>query len=380
MKTRTVISTSLLLLGSCVAVAVPPPVPAPAVVAESDLIVIGEVIEAAAPQKQTRQAPNWRAPVEGWWRTATITVTKVLSDRGNAQKDDSNEAKEPIRQLKVVCQAPQPRKGGPPGIRPMIIGGAIYPNLGVGKRYLLMLRNFPGAAKGEFFLPGYPRSSYEVNENNKKIVARIEKLADLDNWPWGKIVGGVQMALLPAHPQVNVSPMHSPPAANPALRAYTKLVFALRNTTDKPISVNLYPPDKCLSLSWSSEGRKRRRYDLYAWLARSRRPQPRFDANRHVRLIAPGRIVLVGTRASAGGAGYTGVGVSLDGVKPGKMKLTAAYESKRDLPADAGVKLWKGKIESAEATVEVKNRRDEKGRGPVKRILRKGNVKDITGH
>lgn len=333
--------------------AIPPPPPLPGQVLDSDLIVIARVTAATGPVSVARRAPGWTRPVKGWWRTFDVAVERVLRDRRKPAR-----AKK-AQQIKVLGQAAAPK---PPGARiEMMTAGAAYPKLAVGRKYLLFLKAFPDKKDGAWFLQPLPwcyrvvgGGRAEVVKENLKIADRVAKLADVEKCPWGPAVGGLRLAALPGRAEVHLRRVQLKAGQPPVERADVKVVVALRNTTDKPLAVSLYMPDKFLSITYAGEGRAGKSCDLYGHLGRSGRPARPFNAGRDVKVIQPGDTLLIGPR----GPDRSGAYVQLD-TEPGSVKLKAGYTSRRDV---AGTALWKGKVESASASVVVKARAP--GRAP----------------
>lgn len=348
MKNITMIVAGVVILAAGAASAIPPPPPLPGLVLESDLIVIAKVTAATGPVSVTRRAPGRTRPVKGWWRTFDVAVEKVLRDR--RKPAGTKKAQE----IKVLGQAAAPKPPGGP-IEMMVMGGPTYPKLVVGRKYLLFLKAFPDKTEGAWFLQSLPwryrvvgGGRAEVVRENLKIADRVAGLADVEKWPWGPAVGGLRLAALPDRPEIHLRRVQLKAGQPPVQRADVKVVVALRNTTDKPLAVSLYAPDRFLSITYAGEGTAGKSCDLYGHLGRSGRPARPFDAGRDVKVIKPGDTLLIGPR----GANRDGAYVQLD-TGPGTVKLKAGYTSRRNV---AGTALWKGKLESASASVAVKAR------------------------
>ncbi len=348
MRTKATMTAALAILFIALAAqAMMVNIPLPIVVSQSDLIVIGEVVQADGPQQLKIQIPDRAKPAHAWWRKYKIRITKVLRDteKAFAVKD----GKEAAVQIGVFTQARAPRAAGGP-IRPMVCGPS-HLVLKTGQKYLLLLRKLPG--KAEYFLPSYPKNAKAIDQTefNKKFVAKVEKLVDIDTWPWGKAAGGLQMALITENSQATLAQMRVKRGGPLVVRARVPLTIAMRNVSDRPITVNMYQWDRFLGLSYT-QGKKQIEYPLYEYLDLSKRPQPAFSfAGKLVKTIKPGEIIFLGPN---GASLYPGMRVSVMG-EPGKMWLQAKYVSTRTAadPKDENRKLWTGEILSAPVLVEL---------------------------
>ena len=56
-------------------------IPLPIIAARGDLIVVGEATKATAPQALRLKVPDAKQPVETWFRSFTVKVTKVLAEK-----------------------------------------------------------------------------------------------------------------------------------------------------------------------------------------------------------------------------------------------------------------------------------------------------------
>jgi len=314
-------------------------VPLPCLVADSDLIVVCEVVEVNGPTKLPLQPPGMQRPIHAFWSTAKVTVTEVIRDPQDALAGKKGEQ---TKQIEIVAQAPRPQVPGQP---PMVIAcGPVYPKLAVGEKYLVILGKF--ADKPEYYLPSYPKNFRRLKGGDDEFVKQVRNVADVDTWPWGKAVGGLQLAVVPSTRQAHVRKTRTSRTGPTAERAHVQMVCVLRNTTDKPISINTFPGDKCLEVSYWTKDQAPKTCDLYSWLARARL-RPFGPTN--IMTIAPGGLLGL----SPQGHGRYGMSGNLE-IQAGPVHLKARYKTVRDAMDAKGGKLWKGELVSSEATVEIK--------------------------
>lgn len=314
-------------------------IPMPCLIADSDLIVICEVVAVDGPMKLPLQPPGMQQPIHAFWSTATVTVTEVIRDPHNALAAKKGERE---KQIKIIAQAPRPQVPGQ--FRPIMADGPAYPKLAVGEKYLVILGKF--ADKPEYYLPAYPKNFRRLKGGDDDFVKQVRSISDVAKWPWGKAAGGLQLALVPSTPHAYVRKVRTTRTGPTPERAYVQMVCVLRNTTDKPIHVNLFPGDKCLEVSYWEKDQSPKRCDLYSWLARARL---RAFGPTNIKTIAPGGLLGL----SPQGHGRYGMSVTLD-VQAGQVRLKAKYRTVRDATDEKGGKLWKGELTSGEATVEIK--------------------------
>ena len=119
------------------------------------------------------------------------------------------------------------------------------------KTYVLLLRK--PANSEAWYLPADPRQCREATDD---VLKRYEKAADVERWPWGKEVGGLQVALL-VEPSATIQVLPVNPM-NAGGKGAANIGFAcglaVRNAGDKAISLNVNPADRRFSISLSGAG------------------------------------------------------------------------------------------------------------------------------
>jgi len=307
-------------------------VPLEIVTARSELIVTGTVTSAAVPAEFERLLPDIDRPIKAWYTEYTVHVARVIKTTGRPVKKGDK--------IVVVAQAAPPRG---PGL--IMMDGPSYPNLRKGSAYVLVLRRLPGKEKG-YYLPAYFKN---FRPDRKQDVDPIVKATQVDRWAWGKAVNGLQLALVTTRDwaqlgrqvvrrRVGGKWVRMPPSV------HVQAVIALRNTSAKPVTVNLYQGDKFLSVRAANPAGKEVHVDFYSYL-QARRILP-FDRAKNTRKIEPGEVAFI----SPHGAGPYGIGFNL-AAPAGKWTLTAGYTSKRSVKTAA---LWTGTLSSGAVDFEVK--------------------------
>jgi len=302
-------------------------IPLPFLVQESDLVIVARVIGGGEAAEMRLQPPGAVKPRRGWFRTYRIAVERVLRDANATGR------KAPLKEISVLAPSPRPRKPGQPRI--YVADGPAYPTLAVGTSYVLLLKRMVG--REEHFLPAYFKNFRRADENTVKEIAR---LADLEQWPWGEAQDGLQMALVPSRRTLTAGRRRG---GGPSV--FIQCTVAVRNVSDKPLAVNLYPEDRSLSLTATDAEGNVQTADLYGWLARA---DLRAFGPWALHEIAPGRMLFVGPS----GAPTFGLGVNLP-LRPGAWRLQAGYASKRDAKSAGGLAAWTGAITSKAVEVRV---------------------------
>ncbi len=338
-------------------------VPMPQIVLKSDLIAVCEILEVRGPVNEEFQPPDWGGAKARprWVRTYKDTIHEVFRDTGKAIKLKKDSA----TQIDIKALSAAPPKPVQPGmIRPIMMDGPAYPMLKTGDKYLLILMKLPG--EKAFYLPSYPKNYMAVTDRNKARITEVKELVDVEKWPWGKAVAGLQLAAIPTPREPFLNRTRTRRGGPWVMRTYVNVCMVMRNTSKKPISISLYEQDKNLSVSYDQEGEATRDHDLYSHLNNPRR-RKRVFSDKNILTIKPGEIVLVGMN---GVAHYGGLCLQLE-AKLGEAKIKGAYEGKRDVPDK---KLWKGRVESKPVKLEIKQR---PARGIMRMKIRK-NADDGT--
>ena len=220
-------------------------IPLDVVVGKADRIVVGKVTAIGKPVEMTLETPDPPSSQKGWYHKFTVTVVRDMPSKGEkAARDETIEVLTP-------CADPNPKP--PPAVTdPMT---PVLPPQGAAPRFDNVIRSnkryvFHSALIASSYLmlvrlggrQEYYLSSYMLNFKPEadSSVKEAEKLATggIESWSWGKTVHGLQAGFhLFAYAKIG---------DNSSLM--TACVI-LRNTTDKPIAVNLYDMDRCLEIT-----------------------------------------------------------------------------------------------------------------------------------
>ncbi len=198
-----------------------------------------------------------------------------------------------------------------------------YHNAMVGNSYVMILNKLPG--RREYYLPSYPMN---FRSDIAPHVRDVEGLvaAGADSWAWGKAVDGLQVGLyLYAH-------YHYGGEGSSSISASV----VLRNTTDKPLAVNLYDVDKYLDITATSADGKVVHSEFY----NGTHAAANFDAALNTRIIAPKSKLFIGC------TGWANIIYWSIPVEPGQYDFQASYTSKRQGNGKDNLKLWTGTINS----------------------------------
>jgi hypothetical protein len=315
-------------------------IPLPIIAARGDLVVVGEATKAAEPQTMRLKPPDAKQPIRTWFRTFAVKVTRVLAEK------DPPEGLDPAaeREVKIIARSlPPPQPGGPLIWRS---DAGSYPFLRVGRSYVLILRKMPEG--GTYYLPAYFRN---WRPTSKEWIEQVRRAADVEKWPWGKAVDGLQIALLTTRQELwlRTATIRGPRGQRRARTVFVQMVVALRNTGKKPLAVSLYPEDRYLSVKAVGPASKTVAADFYSRLAMM---DIRAFGPWAVKTLAPGELLFLGPM----GAAPHGLGTNLE-LTAGKWKLTAGFTSKRQPSGKDAARLWNGAIESKPVPVEVISQR-----------------------
>jgi len=305
-------------------------VPLEILVSRAELIVTGKVTMVAVPAQFQRPVPGQARPIKAWFTEYQLTLTRVIKTAEGVKAAKG-------QTITIVAQAAPPRQ---PGL--IMADGPAYPSLRKGTSYVLVLQK--DTVKGQYYLPSYPKN---FRLDRKQDVAPIVKATEVDKWPWGKPVNGLQFALVTTRSwaqlgrqvvrrRVGNKWVKMPPSV------HVQCVMALRNTTRKPITVSVYPGDRFLALGAVNDAGKKTNVDFYAYL--QTRKIPPFDPAGNTLKVEPGKITFI----SSYGKGEYGIGFNL-AAPAGKWKLTATYAAERK-----GAGLWVGALSSAAVDLEVR--------------------------
>jgi len=306
--------------------------PMEVLVSKADCVVIATVAGAGKDEQPAPKAPNTRPAGQRLVRYK-VELSRVLK-----QPPDVKEPLGPGDVIDVLTHAPPsvrpptapPAGAAPPDApAPEAVPPWLFARLEAGKAYVLLLARMPEA--GTFLLSPMPGHCQPADE---EAVERVERALNLDKWNWGEEAGGLRLALL----------VQGPGRRMPDGLAHLQVLIALRNVSKEPIRVNLYPPDKPLSmLARTPEGRTVL-HELY-----DERPAGagRFGP-RHVVEIAPGEVGFVAPQQHMRFALHLAMRLT-----EGDWLLQAGYRSDRQAEGDSPA-LWMGKLESPLVPVKVK--------------------------
>lgn len=330
-----------LLLTTCIVVALAVPaaadfayVPLEVLAGKSEVVVVAEALSSTASAKMLLLPPDYPRPVDAWFRGFDLKVTEVIKADGVKVVKGGK--------ISVLGHAMDPGRVGGPALST----DDLYPEFKKGSSYVLLLRKM--ADRDQLYLPFYPTCAQKAT---RQAVARVRIAADVRKWAWGVVVNGLQIACVPRD---RVFQLRGPGKIRrrgqwvvfPAPTAvYVMATVALRNTSDKPVTVNLYQWDKFLSAAGADAKGATITAELYTGMDRVR-PTPMTDKN--IATVKPGEMIYIGP---FGDGGY-GAGLRLP-AKPGEWAVRVAYTSKRAKgPKDQP--LWTGALQSGPVTITMK--------------------------
>ena len=300
----------------------------------SDVIVAGRVDGVAEPEKMRLCVPGSKEAAEGMFLTCRLTVREVL-------KDTAEEAGRVKGGQAVTFLTPAAKAGGDEKVQ-------AAPKAGTSQ--VLLLRRLEG--REELYLPDVPSCRHQ---DDPQAVARVREAMRTDLWGWGEAVGGLQVGLAPlpkafpltmeVHRRRGLDGTWKVKMVRPPARI--EPVVAIRNVSDKPVSVSLHPGDWSLSLQCAGpEGKK-----VVREVSEAPGESKPFDGDA-VATIGPGQV-----RFLAGG-GLVDESVPLSSVLgDGAWAVKAVFTAKRaEAPGPDGTsrKLATGTISSAAAAFQVK--------------------------
>lgn len=313
---------------------------------QADLIVSGRVGEISKGQVQSVELPDKPGkPVELLLATHKVTISEVLGGKMQIEKDLASTS-QPAQDstIEVFAEVQEPGMDQ----------GRYFAKLELGKDHYLVLRKMPG--RKDYWLMPNPLCCM-LKELLAKAV--LERAIHVEKWPWGKVADGLQMAMI-VHSNM-VSLPGRDPAPGLAKQGTVFFNFVLRNTTDKPITVNLNPPDKLFAVEVTGPDGKSTRHELSSELrSADELAKAVFDAGM-ICTIKPGEMIFVGPDGLTQGVAQA---LTLP-IAPGKWTCQAAYENtraegpkpevaKNPTPAGAApAKLWKNKVLAGEVVIEA---------------------------
>jgi len=326
-------------------------IPLEPTVLSSDLVVVCTATEVGEAAEMNVALPGQTKATKRWMRSTTLKVTEVILDA------DGTSAKSKTVTVLTIAAPPKPKVAPQP--KPQPGGGVIRimppissrrrfdTKLKVGTSYVLLLKKMTG--RKEFYLPPMPP---HVQTANKGTVDRVRKIGNVDAWPWGKADGkGLQLAVMQGggFGRGPVGEVYSYKGT-----VNVSVMVALRNTSAKPISVDLDPENKAIQIEALDSKGALVQGDPY----KTRRIRPQRPGHSYVLTLEPGKMKLIGVM---GPASY-GLNVQMT-LETGPHKVRAVFA----LPSDTDPKAtWSGSIRSGETTIEVKQR-PVRTPGPIRR-------------
>lgn len=304
----------------------------------SDMVVAGEVLgEAKTEEFKELKVAGIEQVISGTFSVVEIKPTQTIRDASATPTDkEKDKAAKPPEKITVIAVMPNRF-----ALRFGLDQGAA---LTKGAKVLLAMRATDKA--NQYYLPTGRDYRQEATEESIKQTA---KAADPANWPWGKKVDGLQLALLmPKTIETQMGGAAPPAGQKPKLNLSIQCGLAIRNTTDKAVALNLYRWDECVSVQAADEKGNVEKSVIYRPVSAGVEVEKAQFGAQFTVTLKPGQAMLIGP-SEAAPMGFD-LPASLDF---GKWKFQAAYESKRDDRGAESVPLFKGKLEAAPVEVQV---------------------------
>lgn len=303
-------------------------------VRQADVVVVGKVIEVFDAQEVELTLPDTKDATKGTFLKYKIEVAKTIkAPEAPRAKVGDMPTSAPAELKTIEIFTPQLEMQ----VRPLANAAIRMPvspiatKLEKDESYVLLLRTLPD--RKDFFLPAGAVNYAKADEDTIK---QFVQAADVDRWPWGKEVNGLQVALL-CPKQVNGFKM-----GNDATSVVLTVGIALRNNSKETVSINLGERDKPLDIQAAAEKGASSSADLYAHRPERKSAITIFE-------LKPGQVMLV----SPDGLNAAGFPVNLK-IGEGKWKLQAVYSNAAATTADKAKVLWTGKLTSESVEAEVK--------------------------
>lgn len=343
------------------------------VVLQGDRVVVGRVVEMSDPNKMKLTLPGRKTPVDGTFVKYTIEVEKSIKPKpaGKDGRDANNVSPEritviaygtPKRQagnannvnvqvrggVRVVFRGGGgkavvlgPGQGGVVPVQGAAMGPRRGPNLKEGGSYIFVLRRFRPGDDRYYLEPTYP---WWVPAT--KVTRGIyTSAADVEGWPWGKAVDGLQLAVLRGRTSKLMS-MRG--------KVSTPLPIALRNTGKEALLLAVDKPDERFSVkAFDTDGNS---IDGKFVNKKAGRPKEASsdgeDQKKPTALtLKPGEILFL----NWGDVGSPGM-MRFPIGRPGEYKLQVEYSVDKSSTEVKDQKLWTGSAQSGKRSVEVINR------------------------
>jgi hypothetical protein len=332
-------------------------------VLQAERVIVGKVLEAGDPNETTMKLPDANKPVEGRFITYTVEVIqpikpipekKIFGERGDIVPA------RPPEKIQVVANVPDRArpvaigKAIGPGGAPIVIGGRARPaGLTEDGEYILCLRRLK-AGDPRFYVPLTVPWRRPVN---KHAIKEYQWAADVDDWPWGKAVRGLQLAIVKQDGARFSERRRAIPFVLP---------LALRNTGKDAITVRLENPADLFGVRATNKdgdsvtGR-------FSAIGVRRGERGRNDGDGESKknkgdrkplfiTLKPGEVRVLSMQDE----GYPGV--ARMALAPGKWKLRYSYMIAKMSKNVGDREFWAGGVTSGEVEVEVVESRKAKGR------------------
>jgi hypothetical protein len=305
------------------ALAVQADVPWPILLGQARRVVIVTVTAVGEPEEMDYQWPGMNQPQKGWFVTYQATVKEDL--RASEAEPGPGPAPKP-EVLEFLAQTAAPAEPEEDDQAVLIADGPSYASLQKGDDYLLLLNRFD---EQRLYLPAHYKNYGPADHPELR---QIRRLASVAQWPWGKEVGGLQLAAMCQLGQ------------QPDGAAYVEATVAVRNNGPKPVTLRVYAPDKPLAISATKDGRTvpAEYYDPDAgdFL-------PDFRAASNAVRVGPGQIAFIGFD----GEGDYGVGFNMP-LDLGTWRFQAVYRFAGSANQKDG-DFWTGQLESGPFETEL---------------------------
>jgi hypothetical protein len=310
----------------------------------ADLVVLGEVEKDGVTEELKLTVPGADSAGTDTFTSYSVKVRECLRERIIVTGPGSTTKPAPSR-VDVLVRQPAPDAPDK----------TLVPVLEKGKKYLLLLSRIDG--RKEYYLaPGAANCVPATPE----AVDQYTEAANLEKWPWGKAVDGLELAVLVAPKIVMFTPTTTvgTGAVNVTIVLHevrsgktvnvgelivpgVPVAVAIRNSNKEPVSFRLDPTAKMLGIG-ALRGDKTVAADLY---------QDVKDEAEKIVTVEGRQTVLLGPAGVVACALPTKMELAA-----GKWLFKATLETKSAKTGSTTQKaLWAGKLESDEAIVEVGN-------------------------
>jgi hypothetical protein len=293
-------------------------------------------------------------PVKGRFVTYTVEVLQSIKpipkEKALGESEDAASARPPEK-VKVVANVPKESrpvaigKAIGPGGAPIVIGGRARPaGLTVDGEYILCLRRLK-AGDVRFYVP--LRGPWR-RPMNKHAIKEYQWAANVNDWPWGKAVRGLQLAIVKQDGARFSERRRAIPFVLP---------LALRNTGKDAITVRLQNPADLFSVRATNKDGDSVTGNfspIGVWRGKRRRDDSdgedkkgKVDRKPLLITLKPGEVRVLSMQDE----GYPGV--ARMALEPGKWKLRCSYLITKMSKNLGGPDFWAGRVSSGECKIEV---------------------------